>query len=118
MNRLGIFLRKLRIEHNEVLFDMAARLNVSSSFLSAVENGRRSAPLSWIDTISTSYHLTDEQVAELTQAIGESIKQLRTDISDVSPQKKQYALAFARTFDSVSDETIEEVTKLLKSRRH
>lgn len=118
MNRLGIFLRKLRIEHNEVLFDMAARLNVSSAFLSAVENGHRSAPLSWIDTLATSYQLSDEQVSELTQAVSESVKQLRTDISDVSPQKKQYALAFARTFDSISDETMKEITELLKARRH
>ena len=45
MNRLGRFLKKLRIENGEVLFDMAQRLGVSPAFLSAVENDRKVAPL-------------------------------------------------------------------------
>lgn len=118
MTHIGIFLRKLRIEHGEVLHDMAVRLNVSSAFLSTVENGRRSAPLSWIDAIAASYQLTDQQTDELTQAISESIKQIRTEIADVPPQKKEYALVFARTFDSISDETMKKIVEMLKARRH
>ena len=38
---LGAFLRKLRLQHGEKLKDMAENLNVSSAFLSAVENGKK-----------------------------------------------------------------------------
>ena len=36
---LGKFLRKLRIDHDEYLKDMAQKLNISISYLSAIENG-------------------------------------------------------------------------------
>ena len=38
---LGRFLRKLRIDQGEILKDMADKLGVSVSFLSAVENGKK-----------------------------------------------------------------------------
>lgn len=41
---IGKFLRKLRIDNEEILKDMADALGVSSAFLSAVENGRKKMP--------------------------------------------------------------------------
>ena len=41
LTALGRFLRKIRIDRNELLKDMADKLEVSASFLSAVENGKR-----------------------------------------------------------------------------
>ena len=38
---IGKFLRKLRIDTGEILKDMAEKLHVSPSFLSAVENGKK-----------------------------------------------------------------------------
>jgi transcriptional regulator with XRE-family HTH domain len=46
LTQLGIFLRKLRLDRGEILKDMAIKLNVSSSFLSAVENGKKRIPQS------------------------------------------------------------------------
>ena len=43
--KLGKFFRKLRIENGEVLYDMAMKLEVSSSFLSRVENGKKRPPM-------------------------------------------------------------------------
>ena len=41
LTSIGRFLRKLRIDHGEILKDMADALGVSSAFLSAVENGKK-----------------------------------------------------------------------------
>lgn len=38
LNKLGLFCRKLRLEHREKLSDMSKKLSVSSAFLSKVEN--------------------------------------------------------------------------------
>lgn len=117
MNRLGMFLKKLRIEHGEVLFDMAQRLHVTSAFLSAVENDRRSAPLAWIDTITNEYDLSEPRRQELSAAIGESIKQIRMDVGTVSANRKACALAFARSFDDLSEDDIQSLMGLLEKRR-
>ena len=41
LTALGKFLRKLRIDNGEILKDMADKLGVTASFLSAVENGKK-----------------------------------------------------------------------------
>lgn len=116
MNHLGMFLRKLRIEHNEVLLDMAKRLKVSAAFLSAVENDRRSAPPVWIDIIASEYQLNVAQRTELTEAVAESIKQVRVDVGNASPSKRNCALAFARSFDDLSDDDIQGLMAFLEGR--
>lgn len=44
LTRFGKQLRKLRIDREERLKDMADRLNVTTAYLSAVENGKRTVP--------------------------------------------------------------------------
>lgn len=48
LTSVGRFLRTLRIDHGEILKDMADVLGVSSAFLSAVENGKKKMPEGWI----------------------------------------------------------------------
>lgn len=117
MNQIGMFLKKLRLEHNEVLFDMAQRLEVSAAFLSAVENDRRSAPPSWLDIISREYQLSDVQQQELSEAIARSIKQVRLDLGEASVDKRNCAIAFARTFDELSDDEVQNLMSLLERRK-
>ena len=66
---LGKFLRKLRIDKNEILLDMANKLGVSPSFLSSVEIGKRQMPPMWNIRICKLYALTDAQKATLEQVI-------------------------------------------------
>lgn len=44
LTEVGKFLRKVRIDHDEILKDMATKLGVSVSFLSVVENERKNIP--------------------------------------------------------------------------
>ena len=66
--KIGDFLRKLRLDKQQILKDMAEILNVSSAFLSAVENGKKSMPDSWYPILKQNYALTDEDMDNLRQA--------------------------------------------------
>ncbi len=46
LTQFGIFLRKLRLDSNEIMKEMATKLDVSPSFLSTVENGKKTIPKS------------------------------------------------------------------------
>lgn len=69
LTNFGKFNRKLRIDNNEKMKDMAQKLGVTSSYLSAVEHGKRRVPIVWIDKIAGYYKLTEQQLAELNKAI-------------------------------------------------
>lgn len=65
----GRFARRLRIDREERLKDMAASLGVTPGFLSAVETGRRNAPQGWESKLIDAYQLEPEDAAELTSAL-------------------------------------------------
>lgn len=116
MNKICLFLKRLRLEHGELLFDMAKRLQVSSAFLSAVENGRKSAPAVWQEILCREYNLSEQQKRELAEAIDDSVKHIRMDVSSVDSRKRSCALAFARNFEEFTDDDIRKIMKIMNRR--
>jgi transcriptional regulator with XRE-family HTH domain len=65
----GKFCRKLRIDNNELMKDMANKLGVTTSYLSAIEKGKRNIPTDWAEQIAEHYELTEKQVIDLTNLL-------------------------------------------------
>lgn len=70
----GKFLRKLRIDADETQGDMAKKLDVAQSFLSAVENGKKGISKALCRKILDSYSLSLEQKYQLTMLFMEDVK--------------------------------------------
>ena len=69
VTEFGKFTRKLRVDSDELMKDMAKKLGVTTSYLSAVEVGKRKVPTSWGELINENYELTEEQSSELFKLI-------------------------------------------------
>jgi transcriptional regulator with XRE-family HTH domain len=110
ITRLGKLLRKTRIDNDELLFDMAKKLNVSSAFLSAVENGKKSAPKEWVTELNKLYGL---DMDELQKAIEDSQLIVKFNMAKKTPKDKQLIATFARTFDELDDNTKDQIRRLL-----
>lgn len=113
LTSLGKFLRKLRIDHGEILKNMAEKLNVTASFLSAVENGKKSMPTNWNNQICDLYHLDEVQQIEFTKAIAESEKKIAIDFTDSSFEQRELAIAFARKFSDLNDHQSKRLIDIL-----
>ena len=111
LTSLGRFLRKLRIDRGEILKD-----NVSVSFLSAVENGKKRMPAEWNKRIRDLYELDMKQEDEFTSAIAETEKLIEIDFSEMDNSRKELAVSFARRFSNIDDTQIEEIKNILKRR--
>lgn len=111
---LGKFLRKLRIDRNEILQNMADKLDVSPSFLSAVENGKKKMPSSWNIRLCKIYDFSPSLKKEFTTAIAETENSITVYFNTLSHQKKEAAISFAREFPELSDEQIESIRILFK----
>lgn len=109
LTQLGIFLRKLRLDSGEIMKEMATRLDVSSSFLSAVENGKKKMPDSWYEMIIDQYNLDKEKQDELMTAIEESQKSLEINLEDLSKEKKRLAFSFARELENMNKEEVDKM---------
>ncbi|WP_317855970.1 helix-turn-helix transcriptional regulator [Chakrabartyella piscis] len=110
----GKILRKIRIDNNEILKDMAEKLGVTSSFLSAVENGKKKIPDGWLNTIFTSYNLTIVQKKELEFAYSETNDSLKISFDGLAPENKELAFSFARKLNNFDSKDIEQLKTLLE----
>lgn len=99
---LGKTLRKIRIDRDELLKDMAEKLDMSSSMLSSIENGTRKPPTGFFMRMMNAYDLTDFEKDELTKALSEEWGEVRIPISDREDDDKKLVLSFARSFEDLS----------------
>ena len=112
----GEYVRILRIKNHQVMGDMAKILEVSLPFLSAVENGKKNVPVGWLEKLSDFYSLTDSEKKELEDAIEASKMQIKLNASAVGSNQRRAALQFARSFDSMDDETALKIMELLNKK--
>ncbi|UYO62783.1 helix-turn-helix domain-containing protein [Acetobacterium wieringae] len=110
----GKCLRRLRIDSDEILKDMAEKLNVTSSFLSAVENGKRNIPNDWIEKISILYGVT---VGDLRRAAEQSAKDIKISLEDRSESDRDLVFSFARNFNQLNDDEKENLKKILSQKK-
>lgn len=118
ITNFGKFLRKLRIDHNEFLKDMAARLGVTVAYLSAIEHGKRDVPDHWIPLLETVYGLTPEQVNELQTYAYEHKDDIKINLSHCTPEDRKLILAFARSINNLSETDKKDIYDILQKRRN
>lgn len=107
----GKAVRKHRIENGVRLMDMAEYLDVKSSYLSAMETGKKAVPVKMVDKIADYLELNKKDRAELFDLATSSRSRITIPLDDVNRQRRDLATAFSRKFDELS---VDEVNKLMK----
>ena len=110
----GRFLRKIRIDCGEIIKDMAEKLNVTASFLSAVETGKRNIPDHWTGAIVRLYNLDENVKQQIEVAAANSVRSLKLDIANIGGSRRETAILFAREFDSIDDDKMAQIRNILK----
>ena len=114
LTELGKVLRKIRIDRQELLRDMAGTLGVSVAYLSAVETGKRNAPVAWTNKIIQAYRLNSDEAAQLRTAFDESQDELRISLQQITAQQRSTAISFAKALEGLSDEQLEKIMKVVQ----
>lgn len=110
----GKELRKLRIDKDETIHAMAKKLDLSISYLSAIEAGTRKIPSDFVDKIIQKYHLNKERSEIMRQAEAESSKSIDLDLSNVTLEQKKLVFALSRKLNDISDEECLVILNKLK----
>jgi len=113
----GKFCRKLRIDNGEILKHMADKLGVTSSYLSAVENGKRKIPDEWLEMIIGLYDLDNSMSRELETAFMDSQSSFTFKLDNYNQEDKNILMAFARDFGEMDDFQKKEIKSILFKNR-
>jgi transcriptional regulator with XRE-family HTH domain len=105
----GIVTRKLRLDKGLRLMDMAAKLGVSSSFVSAVETGKKPIPPAYVASIIRTLGLTKAESLDLQKAADRS--KTFVDVDGLKGTQRELVAAFARKLDDLPPEFLEQIKK-------
>lgn len=113
ITEFGKFLRKLRIEKDELLKDMAENLGVTASYLSAVEIGKRKIPKEWEFKIVNAYNLDENQASNLNRSILDSREIINIEAKNLDFEEKNLILMLARKVRDLNENEKKDLKELL-----
>jgi transcriptional regulator with XRE-family HTH domain len=114
LTEFGKFCRKIRIDHGELLKDMANKLSISAAYLSAVEAGHRNIPSDWPEKITQLYTLDIEQCVSLKKAVEHSTTQFKINLSEFSHHDRDLIMLFVREFKNLDEDAKNRIKSALR----
>ncbi|MFC4305818.1 transcriptional regulator [Cohnella boryungensis] len=94
---------------------MADKLEVTSSYLSAVENGKRNVPKDWVNILINEYSLNADEQRELLQAIEGSKISNKIDMKGYGNEDKTLIMAFARELKDLDESNKMKIREILSN---
>lgn len=116
MTPFGARLRALRAERGLTQAELAARLQVSAAYLSALEHGKRGVPSTGLlHQICAELGLIWDAADELRGLARLSAPRVVVDTAGLSPEATAFANRLARSIARLPPETIAELNAVLDS---
>ena len=113
ISKYGEVISKIRAKQHDSLRKMALKVDLSATYLSAMEVGRRKVPMELADKIRTIYQLTDEEYTELIDSINDNNEHVDIEMSQMNDNQKEVSVLFARTIHNADPELVEKLKKVL-----
>ena len=114
MNELGKFLKILRINRNENLKKMSNKLNISSAFLSMLENNKRKLNNNLKKKIIKEYKLDDNKIKEFEKAIILSNDEIKINLEKFNSRQKEIVIQILNSWENLDDDKIKKLNKIIK----
>lgn len=114
MTPFGARLRELRADRGVTLKQLAAQLQVSAAYLSALEHGKRGAPSSGlVHQVNEFFGLIWDDAEELARLARLSHPRVRVNSAGLSPEQTELANRIAQTIHHLPPETVAAMHALL-----
>ncbi|WP_424136053.1 helix-turn-helix domain-containing protein [Roseomonas chloroacetimidivorans] len=115
MTPFGARLRQWRAERGVTLAEMAAAMQVSAAYLSALEHGRRGAPsVGLVHQVCEYLGLIWDDADELTRLAQLSRPRVVLDTAGLSPEVTELANRLADSIRTLPPEVVQELRAVLE----
>lgn len=113
ITEFGKALRKLRIDRNEYIKDMAEKLHISVAYLSAIETGKRAIPENLVGGITRAYRLEPDDVDALNQLKDKSNREVRISLIGKTRKQIEAILRFAKCVGTMNNEKLDKIVQIM-----
>lgn len=111
VTQLGKILRIIRINTGDSMRSMAEKLDLSVSYLSAIENGKRNIPSNFEEKVTNKYELSDKDKENLRNAISQTATRVNVNITELSEKKRK--LIYALSKNQIDEDTIDKLCEIV-----
>jgi len=117
MTPLGAKIRKIRKDRDISIKQMAADLNVSSAYLSALEHGHRGTP-TWfmLQRIISYFNVIWDEAEELQRLAEISDPKITIDTAGMSPKATELTNRLSQNIDSLEDDDLQFLVQEIEQR--
>jgi transcriptional regulator with XRE-family HTH domain len=115
LTELGKFLRKVRIDRNLLLKDMALGLEVSPAYLSTVETGKKTFSDDFVQKIAKYLGFLPGSIGyrDLEDAVIMTRGQVQVPFHGMTNRHQEVAMAFSRQFEEMKVTELDKILALL-----
>ena len=103
---LGKLLKKMRVEHNETIQDMAQKLEITPSYLSAIGIGKRPLPTRQLELLERLYKPTRRRQLQIFWAAQFSKTFVKISFAQLSLVQRQFVSVVAQKIAHLDSQTI------------
>ncbi len=114
ITEFGKLLRIIRVNSGDSAKEMAEKLNMSPSYLSTIENGKRNIPLEMEDLLIRAYNLSEKDIDKLRKAMASSSETVKINLTDLAEKKKH--IIFSLTKGDIDEQTVDDLCEIINKR--
>ena len=111
LTALGKELRRIRIDRDEKMIEMAAKLDKSAAFISSIETGKKTPPSGFEEIVIKMYGLAADAAGKLRTAADLSRKAFVLEPSNALG--RDTAGLMARRMNTLSEDDLKEIRQIL-----
>ena len=112
----GKALKKILIEKDYRIYDIAKGLDVSSAFVSSVITGKKNVPENWVEKLTKLLDLSEQESVLLSEKASQSKDVYKIDVTNCSQLAKNTVYAFQRNLSDLDEETLQQLNEILNKR--
>ena len=109
----GKELRKIRLDNDELLKDMATKLDITAAYLSSIENGKKKPTAVFANKICQEYSLSDDAARDLMDAYYRTVEEIAIDAQNMTTKQFDMSLVLARKLNELDSDQIDSILKIL-----
>ena len=114
LTEFGKVMRIIRINTGDSMRDMAAKIGMSATYLSAIETGKRNIPSNMEELLFSRYDFSEKDKKRIKDAIEQSVAQVKIDVREMAEKQKKIIYSVAK--GGIDEATLDKLCEIIKNK--
>lgn len=114
LTEFGKVMRIIRINTGDSMRDMAAKIGMSATYLSAIETGKRNIPANMEELLFSHYNFSEKDKKKIKDSIEKSAAQVKINLTEMADKKKK--LIYKLSKGDIDEETLDRLCEIISEK--